>query len=77
MNTTILTTSTEIYSKTIAECLKTTSDFSGDTIQNICTGQINFVANGSWDLFLIGVVVVLCTVSVGIIIGFLIEVFTN
>lgn len=67
MNTAIIATSSPIdiqsYSAQVADCIKTTSGFNGNTIHNICTGAVSYVPNGFWDytgnivLFLVGLVI--------------------
>ena len=39
----------DLYSKTLEQCLKSTSGLTGTTYQNICDGTHYFVANGFWD----------------------------
>jgi len=47
----VLTTGGDIKidSQTLEQCLKSTSNFSGTLVQNICTGQHYLVPLGFWD----------------------------
>ena len=38
-----------IYAENLSQCLKTTYQFSGRAIHNICDGTQYFIPNGFWD----------------------------
>lgn len=61
----------DISSKTLEQCLKSTSQFSGTLYQNICDGTQYFVASGFWDyagsLLILGIGVAVLAALVGMV----------
>ena len=56
----------QFYSENLEQCLKTTFQFKGALIQNICNNTTHFIPNGFWDYI---------TISFLFIIGFLLMMF--
>ena len=40
---------TSIYAETLEQCLKSTWQFHGTLVQNICDGGTYYIPNGFWD----------------------------
>jgi|WetSurMetagenome_2_1015567.scaffolds.fasta_scaffold599724_2 hypothetical protein len=57
------TSSVNVNSQTLEQCLKGSYQFAGTQYYNICNGTSYFIANGFWDITL-GVILALFGISV-------------
>lgn len=77
MNTAVIvstSTNVESYSKSVNDCLKSTSQWAETIYTNICTGQTYTVANGTLDVSLNVLIISFGVVMIGILGGMLFRV---